>query len=814
MKASLFRTALAALLLAAPAAMALGPQECVILVNRRSMQSVELANYYAELRQIPAINIIHLELPDKAKDAGASFSPEEYRQHILEPTKRILRERGLFGHVLAWLYSLDFPTIINTQPPMSLTGMTFVRGEPPPSDQITNGEWLSPLFTGPDRDGGPASPSSSLENYTVALLTNMPIPSMMIGWSGSRGMTMDQIKEQLRAAAASDAAQPLASAFFEVNDDIRSKTRQWQFGPSSRELAGLGIAVFAASNAPAGRDDLIGVLAGRAVVAGTDYGRLKPGSYADHLTSFGGYFHDPYQSKLTEWLKRGAAASSGTIAEPGSREVQVKLWAKFPSARFFTHYASGCTMIESLYQSTRSPLQILFVGDALCSPWAKPPGITLISMADDEEAPVKDNAEFLASSWGGFGQAPPTVIFFLDGRPLNHPGNQTTLKIDTAQLNDGYHELRVVAYAHETVRHQGSDILGFTTRNLNRWSTIGGYSPRQKVDLYHPLTFTINAAGNPAEAAIVAQERIIARAPYATNMTLEVHPMLVGAGPVSFQAVVVYPDKVPVRSTPLPLEIAPLNKAPVIADITVATNDAGEQSVQFSATDPENDPMTLFWYYDLLKEQPTPKVANQENILQLDSLPGQLALAVTNGPSCAVFDVDAPNRIKELSLAFQAPDGSEINHLHHGGVVFNYVDENNYMFWGLDGQLDAWTLIRKRDGSEERILSRGAPVKTGQRYQLAVIALGTQQMALFVDDNLMAVTDLTFGAGSIGVRSGQAVARFEGLNVCPPSAARSYFTETETEVRAAKANSSAINALAAVARDVQLTTAKPVLSGQ
>jgi hypothetical protein len=806
MMMNVWRTACAVLFFASStAALALGPHECIILVNRRSMESVELANFYAELRQIPAANIIQLELPEKARWAQASFTPEEFRQHIYEPVRKTLRERNISGHIMAWLYSLDFPTTIETTPPMSLTGITFVRGIPPSTDDIEKGTWLSPFFRGPDRADGPASPPTSLEQFTLVLSTNMPIPSMMLGWTGSRGLTMEEIKRQLRASAASDGAQPAASVFFETSEDVRTQARAWQFESVTRELAGLGVAAFTGPDAPKNRVDMMGVLAGTAAFNSTTYGVLRPGAYADHLTSFAARFDDPYQTKLTDWLRRGAAASSGTVSEPYAN------WAKFPAARLFTFYASGCTIMESLFMSTRSPLQILFVGDALANPWAKPPGITLINMADDENAPIIGKGQFLASTWGGFGQAPPSIIFFLDGRPVSHPGHQPNLDIDTAILHDGYHEMRVVAYAQESVRHQGSDILTFTSRNLNRNVAIGGYTSRQKVDLYHPLKFEVSAEGNPIEAAIIAQERVLARAPYTTNMVIELHPMLVGAGPVKFQAVAVYADKKPVRSEPLLLEILPLNEAPVISSIGYSTNSENALVASMQTGDAEQDPVTTSWYADILRDDSEPSVSPAANLLELQRASG-LTLTATGGPVNVTFEFDQPNRLRELLARFEFGEHGEISTRHEAGIVFNYIDEQNYFFWGVNGHLSAWTLTRVRDGNKEVVFSRGDYIPTDKPYTLMVAALNTQKIGFFVNDDVQGVADLSFSAGRAGVFGSMAPVRFDYMLASPPSAFRSFFAEHPGGTSVDAGHQDKINHLYGGVKDVQFTRVKPLVT--
>jgi len=786
-------------------AYSLGPHECIILVNRQSMASMELANYYADLRKIPDSNIIHLDLPGKALEARPSFTPAEFRDFIYEPTRKILRERNLSGHILAWLYSVDFPCVISTEPPISLTGMTFVRGQPPPPEQVDRGSWISPMFRGPDTADGPAGPPATLEEFTIRLTTNMPIPSMMIGWAGTRGMTVPQIKQQLRAAASGDGAHPSASIYFELSEDVRAKTRAWQFAPATTELAGLGVAAFTASNPPTDRKDLMGVLAGRRFVDTASYGMgLRPGAYADHLTSLAAVFHDPNQTKLTEWLKVGAAGSAGTVHEPYSN------WMKFPGARLFTHYASGCTLLESLYQATRCPLQILFVGDALCSPWMKPPGITLVNMADDEGAPIVGKAEFLASSWSGFGQIPPATIFFLDGRPINQPGNQAQLSINSARLNDGYHELRAVAYASESIRHQGFDIKNFVTRNRERSVELGGFTNRQQVDLYHPLTFQIRAEGSPREAAVISQERVLIREPYTSNMTLSVRLDQIGAGPVRFQAVVVYPDNEAVRSNPLLLDIQLLNTAPVIQSITISTNSEQDIALNMDTADAENDPLLEFWYMDLLRGEKSPELKPEDQSVEWNRKDGTITLSATSTTVCATFEIDQPNRVRDVRarMSVQSPGSTD---RFQGGIVFNYMDDNNYLFWGGNGYSSAWTLTRVRDGQPEIIMTRGAPMHLDKEIDLMLLAIGPQKIGLFVNDDLKAIADVSFGAGRIGVLSGVARTRFDHLLVSPPSACRTYFSEQQDGLVIKAAQRGEIETLRGAARDVQYTTTRRVL---
>ena len=71
------------------------------------------------------------------------------------------------------------------------------------------------------------------------------------------------------------------------------------------------------------------------------------------------------QTPLSALLAAGAAGASGTVTEPYA------IQQKFPSPFIQWHYAQGCTLAESFYQSVAGPYQLLVAGDALCAPWRK-----------------------------------------------------------------------------------------------------------------------------------------------------------------------------------------------------------------------------------------------------------------------------------------------------------------------------------------------------------------------------------------------------------------------------------------------------------
>lgn len=82
-----------------------GPENLLLVVNRRSQQSLYIANYYAKLRQIPADNIFYLPW-DPAADIT---DVDTFRKQILLPILRLIHQRRLGNQIDAIVYSSDFP---------------------------------------------------------------------------------------------------------------------------------------------------------------------------------------------------------------------------------------------------------------------------------------------------------------------------------------------------------------------------------------------------------------------------------------------------------------------------------------------------------------------------------------------------------------------------------------------------------------------------------------------------------------------------------------------------------------------------------
>ena len=382
-----------------------GPTETLVIVNGESMDSITLARRFQALHGIPDRNVVRIdggawmqEPPEQklqatvtgqkpnatatAAKAQLGISPEQFETLIWEPVQAKIKQRGIKGEILAWAYSCDFPVRVTTPEKqwVSLTGMTFIHGKLPTPEQIKAGRTVSPYYAGPTPDNAMALSSRSMDRLRQSGGRNPPIPSMMLGYTGERGNTLDEaLRSMERGASAGREHAPTGTVYFVYNEDIRSKARHWEYPGARNELLTMGISC-ALTNAMPQNAVIAGLLSGHRQAKPGPTNTYQPGAFADHLTSFAAVFDQASHSKLSTWIKAGTTASAGPVVEPYAN------WGKFPHARTFAHQARGCTMLESLTQGIRCPLQILLVGDPLSAPYAPRVSLDVTGMPETGNA--------------------------------------------------------------------------------------------------------------------------------------------------------------------------------------------------------------------------------------------------------------------------------------------------------------------------------------------------------------------------------------------------------------------------------------------
>ena len=257
----------------------------------------------------------------------------------------------------------------------------------------------------------------------------------------------------LERSAAADFTQPSGGFYFCLTKDVRTTTRKPGFDDAIETLKSLGFSAEIVKDVlPQNKKDILGAMVGTPNFDWKSSGsELLPGSIAENLTSVGADMSSLRgQTKLTEFLKAGAAGSSGTVTEPYSMQ------AKFPHPQLYVHYARGLSLAEAFYASVTGPYQLLIIGDPLVQPFAAPPRPELTSelrkLAENEslKLPLKYKTE---PPTGKRPPATPLAVSIVFGDGPNRIGVvQPKLEIKLSNAPLGYHEIRLISH--------GDDALG------------------------------------------------------------------------------------------------------------------------------------------------------------------------------------------------------------------------------------------------------------------------------------------------------------------------------------------------------------------
>jgi hypothetical protein len=566
----------AAIFWAASALAGGGPENVLLVVNPKSHASLTIANHFVHLRQTPPENLLFLPWDASKQTTDVAT----FRREILRPVLQAIQDRHLSDQIDYVIYSSDFPWGINLDADVSRFREEMRRAAPPaqakpeakPADNPTEQQQKPPAP--PDPWPRQLTPVGSLNGMTFlwqAVLSETPayfepagnhyarrstdpkqantlafrgnrqygddgrataaggrryFLSTMLGVTAGRGNTPAEVVNYLRRAAEADGTQPKGTIYFVENSDIRSKARQDLFPAAVEQLKALGVAAeILPGTVPLNKPDVQGAVLGTATFDWKASGStILPGAICEHFTSFGGVMSQGAgQTPLSELLRFGAAGASGTVTEPYAIPM------KFPSPMVQVHYARGCTLAEAFYQSVLCPYQLLIVGDPLCRPWAKIPQVAVEGVKAGDV--LRGTATLKPSCRPA--EAAERFELFLDGLRVAECKADGELKLDTAPLADGYHELRVVAVGPPPIETQGRLVLPVRVDNHRRKITaaVEGHGPRRADQ---PLTITVRAPG--ARGAVVLHgSRVVGRMTGAAGK-ITIPSDTLGAGPVRLRA--------------------------------------------------------------------------------------------------------------------------------------------------------------------------------------------------------------------------------------------------------------------------------------
>ncbi|MCB5183710.1 TIGR03790 family protein [Methylobacillus gramineus] len=313
---------------------ALQPENIAVIVNTDNQDSVKAGEYYVQARHIPVANLIRVSIPSSPKKLSAQYFTQ-FKQEVdaqLEAKHQVI--------VMMWTapYAVECNSIT--------TAMTM--GFDP--EQCAN-------TCAPAKHPNRYFNSSSLQpygdfGYRLSML--LPVQSF------------DQAKALIDRGIASDYSAPAATAYFLNTSDKNRSSRAMFFPPSGRVAQRfLEIKNLKADTIRDAQDVMI-YHTGLVTVPDLDTLKFYPGALADHLTSTGGDLLGTGQMSSLRWLDAGATASYGTVSEP------CNYWQKFPnSAVLLKHYLMGASAIEAYWKSVAWPVQGVFIGEPLASPYKR-----------------------------------------------------------------------------------------------------------------------------------------------------------------------------------------------------------------------------------------------------------------------------------------------------------------------------------------------------------------------------------------------------------------------------------------------------------
>lgn len=270
--------------------------------------------------------------------------------------------------------------------------------------------------------------------------------STLLAYTGLHGNSVPEALKYLAMAASGDGSLPDGTVYLMANSNVRAETRERSFYATVAALHKRGHRAEILSDGqdgqngilPQNKQDVIGAVVGAQRYRWKrSHSRLLPGAIAESLTSYGGDFNRAYQTKLTEFLRFGAAGSSGAVAEPYSFQP------KFPVPYLHVHYADGSSLAEAFYQSVEVPYQLLIVGEPLAQPFAHFADVRLAAPNDTRN--WHDTVLLKPEVKEAKGHAIRNVELWVDGRYTDNVAPWDAFLWNSDNVEDGCHNIRLVA---------------------------------------------------------------------------------------------------------------------------------------------------------------------------------------------------------------------------------------------------------------------------------------------------------------------------------------------------------------------------------
>jgi uncharacterized protein (TIGR03790 family) len=321
------------------------PKDLGVIVAQGDPVSQQIGQYYAQVRGIPAANIIQVPI-NTGSDTISDTDFAAIKAQV---------DSELPSNVQATLLTWTAPSrVVGAGGAMSITSAMAFGYDP---------KWTE---TTPC---SPTAPSPYYNSDSTTPWTDFHMrPSMMLGES-----TFAAAQALIDRGVSSDMTYPSGNGYLIRTTDVARSVRWYDFAPLPALWShpnGLSLNYIDNSNGTgldyiANTSNVLFYFTGLASVPEIATNTYLPGAIADHLTSYGGVLPTGAgQMPATAWLDAGATGSYGTVQEP------CNYTPKFPQASVvIDQYYRGATLIEAYWKSVQWPGEGLFLGEPLARPF-------------------------------------------------------------------------------------------------------------------------------------------------------------------------------------------------------------------------------------------------------------------------------------------------------------------------------------------------------------------------------------------------------------------------------------------------------------
>jgi uncharacterized protein (TIGR03790 family) len=310
----------------------ISPADVAVVVNAADTNSKLIGDYYLQARDIPAKNLIVVDVPKVPTIALEHF--ESLRQAI---------DAQLSSNIQVIVLMWTTPYAVNCN---SITSaITLGYNAKQCEDGCAVGK-KNPYFNSASRD--------PVHDFKLRLSILLPTDNIALAKA-----IID------RGVLSAFKLNESTGYFLKTRDEARTKPRAQFFPIDLRRIESKKI-VMRTIRADSIKDkkDIMFYFTGLVSVPNLETLNFMPGAIADHLTSTGGILYNDVQMSSLKWLEAGTTGSYGSVSEHCNN------WQKFPNPKVLVeHYLAGETLVEAYWKSVYWPSQGLILGEPLAAPY-------------------------------------------------------------------------------------------------------------------------------------------------------------------------------------------------------------------------------------------------------------------------------------------------------------------------------------------------------------------------------------------------------------------------------------------------------------